>query len=142
MSDAGFVAEGKGKQEMRQMLEYLKGCLRRGEKVMGEGKKESAVSLRLHRVQDRMLAFLIHVSCVLRPVFRSPLSCTRPSVFRFCSSEWNADFYVDRMGAPLGWCVRAGGVFLRVQVNDLCVQWWWKVRPDAECKRLFVCVVQ
>lgn len=47
MSDAGFVAEGKGKQEMRQMLEYLKGCLRRGEKVMGEGKKESAVSLRL-----------------------------------------------------------------------------------------------
>lgn len=47
MSDVEIVEEGKGKLGMRLMKEYLKGYLRREEKGMGEGRKESAVSLRL-----------------------------------------------------------------------------------------------
>lgn len=57
MSDVGIVEEERGKLGMKLMMEYLKGCLRREEKGMGEGRKESAVSLRLHRVQDQTLAF-------------------------------------------------------------------------------------
>lgn len=117
---------------------------------MGEGRKESAVSLRLcygpgMSVSPNHNDHIPHITGQILspyephwkhdvPASRTGsnagifflfstlyllLACTlgsparpRPSVFRFCSREWNADFCVDWMGATLGWCMCVGGVCL------------------------------